>query len=213
MVAEMKQPSGNGHEGALHKIDILLQELPRDENGTVSLGQLTDAMEERAFGLMLLILAVPCCLPFIYLLPQIVAVPMAVLVGQMAMGRKSPWLPEKLRVRRMPVEPFRGVLAKVQKYGGWLERLTHKRFAGLTNAFAARVVGALLFIPCLSILTPLPLTNTVPGVGVALASAGLIERDGLFVVAGVLIALLWVAALLIGGPTLIYLGVDFILNR
>ena len=198
--------------GALEKVDVLLRELPRDDKGTISLGQLSDAMEERAFGLMLLILAIPCCLPFVYLLPQIVAVPMAVLVGQMALGRKSPWLPDGLRSRRLPVEGFRSVLARVRQWGGWLERLTHRRFAGLTNTLAARVVGALLFVPCLSILMPLPLTNTVPGIGVAVASAGLIERDGLFVVAGVTIALAWVIALLIGGPTLIYLGIDLIRN-
>ncbi|MEO1703150.1 MAG: exopolysaccharide biosynthesis protein [Pseudomonadota bacterium] len=202
-----------GQHGALEQVDVLLRDLPRDEGGTISLGQLSDAMEERAFGLMLLILAIPCCLPFVYLLPQIVAVPMAILVGQMAMGRKSPWLPEAMRSRRLPVEGFRSVLARVRKWGGWLERLTHRRFAGLTNTLAARIVGALLFVPCLSILTPLPLTNTVPGIGVALASAGLIERDGLFVIGGVLIALIWVVALLIGGPALIYLVIDLILNR
>ena len=202
--------AGRSHDGALEKVDVLLRELPRDENGTISLGQLSDAMEERAIGLMLLILAIPCCLPFVYLLPQIVAVPMAVLVGQMALGRKAPWLPVGLRKRRLPVEGFRSVLARVRKWGGWLERLTHRRFAGLTNTFAARVVGALLFVPCLSILTPLPLTNTVPGIGVAVASAGLIERDGLFVILGVFIALAWVAALLIGGPALIYVIVGLI---
>lgn len=201
-----------GQHGALEQVDVLLRDLPGDEGGTISLGQLSDAMEERAFGLMLLILAIPCCLPFVYLLPQIVAVPMAILVGQMAMGRKSPWLPEAMRSRRLPVEGFRSVLARVRKWGGWLERLTHRRFAGLTNTLAARIVGALLFVPCLSILTPLPLTNTVPGIGVALASAGLIERDGLFVIGGVLIALIWVVALLIGGPALIYLVIDLILN-
>ncbi|MEO1381031.1 MAG: exopolysaccharide biosynthesis protein, partial [Pseudomonadota bacterium] len=153
------------HSGALERVDTLLRDLPRDEVGTISLGQLSDAMEERAFGLMLLILAIPCCLPFVYLLPQIVAVPMAIMVGQMAMGRKSPWLPDAMRSRRLPVEAFRSVLSRVRKWGGWLERLTHRRLAGLTSAFAARVVGALLFVPCLSILTPLPLTNTVPGIG------------------------------------------------
>ncbi|MEM9880263.1 MAG: exopolysaccharide biosynthesis protein [Pseudomonadota bacterium] len=203
----------SAHAGALEQVDALLRDLPRDTDGTISLGQLSDAMEERAFGLMLLVLAIPCCLPFVYLLPQIVAVPMAVLVGQMALGRKSPWLPDALRARRLPVEGFRSVLARVRKWGGWLERLTHQRFAGLTNTLAARIVGALLFVPCLSILVPLPLTNTVPGIGIAVASAGLIERDGLFVIGGVLIALIWVGLLLIGGPTLIYLAVDTILNR
>ena len=78
---------------------------------------------------------------------------------------------------------------------------------------ATRIIGALLIVPCLSILVPLPLTNTVPGIGVALTAIGLIERDALFVVFGLLIALIWVAILAIGGPALIYLLVNFLLNR
>jgi hypothetical protein len=48
---------------------------------------------------MVLALALPCCLPFVYLIPQIVALPILVLTGQMASGRHVPWLPEKLNTR------------------------------------------------------------------------------------------------------------------
>ena len=51
-----------------------------EDADTISLGALTDGMEERAFGLLLLLLALPCGLPFVYLLPQIVAMPMLLLV-------------------------------------------------------------------------------------------------------------------------------------
>jgi len=51
--------------------------------------------------------------------------------------------------------------------------------------------------------------NTVPGFGVALTSVGLIERDGLFVIGGLLIGLFWVLLLVIGGPAVIYLLVDW----
>ena len=83
----------------------------------------------------------------------------------------------------------------------------------MTSRSATRLIGALLLIPCASILVPLPLTNTVPGIAVALAAVGLIERDGLFVLMGLIGGLIWVALLFIGGPALIYLVVDFVLNR
>ena len=210
--------------GALAKIEAILKphltpQAQSAENGgtedpkaTISLGALSDLMEERAFGLLLLVLALPCCLPFVYILPQLVALPMVVLATQMAMGRRAPWLPETLRQRQLPVAGLLDVVTRAKRYGGWLERLAHPRFPGFTGDRATRVIGALLIIPCLSILVPLPLTNTVPGIGVALAAVGLIERDALFVVLGLIVALVWVAILVIGGPAVIYFIVNFALN-
>jgi len=197
--------------GALAKIEhILRSQNGGDTSAEITLGDLSDAMEERAFGLLLLILALPCCLPFVYLLPQLVALPMVVLAWQMAMGRRAPWLPETLRKRRLPVEGLLEVVDRTRRYGGgFVERLAHPRLVGLTGDRGTRVIGALLVVPCLSILVPLPLTNTVPGFGVSLAAVGLIERDGLFVIAGLLVGLAWVLLLAIGGPALIYFLVDY----
>ncbi|EDQ33145.1 putative ABC-type transport system, permease component [Hoeflea phototrophica DFL-43] len=203
--------------GALAKIEaILTPHLKPSEPGgkaTITLGALSDLMEERAFGLLLLVLALPCCLPFVYLLPQLVALPMVVLAVQMASGRRAPWLPETIRKRQLPVAGLLDVVNRAKRYGGWLEKLAHPRFASLTGDRATRIIGALLVVPCLSILVPLPLTNTVPGIGVALAAVGLIERDALFVVLGVLAGLIWVAILVVGGPALVYFLVNLVLNR
>lgn len=190
--------------GALAKIEhILRQKAGADDE--ITLGALSDAMEERAFGLLILILALPCCLPFVYLLPQLVALPMVVLAWQMAMGRRAPWLPETLRKRELPVAGLLDVVERTKRYGGgFVERLAHPRFVSLTGDRGTRIIGALMMVPCLSILVPLPLTNTVPGFGVSLVSVGLIERDGLFVIAGLVIGLAWVLLLAIGGPALIY---------
>ncbi|MCR9121608.1 MAG: exopolysaccharide biosynthesis protein [Phyllobacteriaceae bacterium] len=196
--------------GALAKIEHILRAQKSGEaSAEITLGELSDAMEERAFGLLLLILALPCCLPFVYLLPQLVALPMVVLAWQMAMGRRAPWLPETLRKRRLPIDGMLDVVDRTRRYGGgFVERLAHPRLIGLTGDRGTRVIGALLVVPCLSILVPLPLTNTVPGFGVSLAAVGLIERDGLFVIAGLLIGLAWVLLLAVGGPALIYFLVD-----
>ncbi|MBT8471009.1 MAG: exopolysaccharide biosynthesis protein [Marinicaulis sp.] len=160
-----------------------------------SLGDVITRLDERAFGLLLLLLALPCCLPFVYLLPQIVALPMLALAGQMAAGRHHPWLPNALNKRRFSIGEFEKVVARGEKYIGWFEKLSRPRLGLLTNHTGARIVGAILLIPTASILVPLPSTNTIPGIGVAIASIGLIERDGVLVIIGLIIGLLWVALL------------------
>ncbi|MEM9618502.1 MAG: exopolysaccharide biosynthesis protein [Pseudomonadota bacterium] len=170
-----------------------------DETPKAQLGDLIDRLDERAFGLMLLLLALPCCLPFIYLLPQIVALPMLALAGQMAAGRPHPWLPGSLHEREFSVTAFQGVVVRSEKYLSWIERFARPRLGAVTSNAGARIVGALLLIPTASILVPLPSTNTVPGIGVAITSLGLIERDGVLVILGLLIGFLWVALLLLLG--------------
>ncbi|MEQ8936003.1 MAG: exopolysaccharide biosynthesis protein [Amphiplicatus sp.] len=163
---------------------------------TASLGDVLDRLDERAFGLLLLLLALPCCLPFVYVLPQIVALPMLALAGQLALGKRTPWFPEKLRRRSFVVRDFRNVLDRSEKYLGWVERLASPRLRAVTGHGGARFVGAILLVPIASILMPLPGTNTIPGIGVAIAALGLIERDGVLVILGLLVGFLWVALLL-----------------
>lgn len=176
------------------------------------LGDIIDRLDERAFGLLLLLLALPCCLPFVYVLPQIVALPMLALAGQMAAGRESPWLPQAMRARRFEIAQFRSVLDRSEKYVRWIERAARPRLAPLTDRFGARVIGVLLFVPILSILTPLPGTNTIPGIGVAIAALGLIERDGYLTIAGLLIGWIWVALLLIFGLEAASVIKDFLVS-
>lgn len=166
---------------------------------TASLGDLLDRLDERGFGFVMLLLALPTSIPFVYVLPQIIAVPMLALAAQMAAGRHAPWLPAKLRARRFETARFKSVLDLTRPYVRIVERFARPRMAPVTGHLGARVIGALFLVPLISVLIPLPATNAVPAAGVAVASLGLIERDGLIVIAGLLISFVWVALLLAFG--------------
>lgn len=124
---------------------------------------------------------------------------MLALTGQMAAGRHHPWLPRKLHERPFSVPAFQKVVKRSARYVGWIERIATPRLRPVTSHFATRLTGALLLIPTASILVPLPSTNTIPGIGVAIASLGLIERDGVLVILGLLIGFAWVGLLLFVG--------------
>lgn len=204
---EHKTDGHNAHQkgGAIAFLLDTLQRL-RERNeplpegpSEARLGDVVEALDERAYGFLLLLLALPCCVPFIYVLPQLVALPMLALAGQLALGRTTPWLPVALSNRTFSIPDFEHVLNRSAKYIGWVERLSRPRLRFLSQSIGIRIVGALLMIPCASILVPLPSTNTLPGIGVAIASLGLIERDGLLILGGLMIGLLWVALLVFLG--------------
>lgn len=184
-----------------------------DEDLEAHLGDVLDRLDERAYGFLLLLLALPCCLPFVYLLPQIVALPMLALAGQLAAGRHHPWLPRALHNRSFSISAFRSVLNRADKYIGWVEKLARPRLRVLTSGVGARLTGALLIVPTASILVPLPSTNTVPGIGVAIASLGFIERDGLLVITGLVIGFVWVGLLLFLGVEASQLIKDWVSTR
>ncbi|MBI1364559.1 MAG: exopolysaccharide biosynthesis protein [Alphaproteobacteria bacterium] len=172
---------------------------PKEGGPTASLGDLLERLDERAFGLIMLLLALPTSIPFVYVLPQIVCLPMLVLAGQMASGRESPWLPKSLRVRTFEIRRFKSVLSGGERYLRFLEHFARPRLAPVTGRLGTRLVGALMFVPLISVLVPLPGTNAVPAAGVAVASLGLIERDGVIVILGLFISFAWVALLLLFG--------------
>lgn len=205
IISTADQPTGDTaalHMTAFDRIDAVLAQAAAGGGARMQLGALASALKERAFGMILLALALPCCLPFVYLIPQIVALPMLVLTGQMASGRHVPWLPEQLKARDFDIAAMRSVVARGRKWFGWAEVFARPRLLTLSGPKASRIIGALLLIPSASILVPLPSTNTVPGIGVAIASIGLIERDGLMILLGLFIGLAWVAFLLISAPLL-----------
>ena len=161
-----------------------------------TLREIFDRLDESAFGAGLFLLALPCCIPFLYGVPQIVALPMMALALQMALGHEQPWLPDALGTRKIDRKGLTQMAAGGRKWLGWIERIVRPRFTVITGKRSERVIGLFLCVFCASILVPLPMTNTVPGFAVAIASFGLMQKDGLMVIAGLVIGTAWVSGLI-----------------
>lgn len=180
-----------------------LDKLASDAQGAkVSLQWIMDQLHERAFGLFMLVLALPCCIPFLYGVPQIVSLPLMFVAAQMVLGRRTPWLPARLAARQVAADDL-GALS--QRAGRWLRRiesLSRPRLTVLTRAPFERIVGAALVVFSASILVPLPGTNTVPGIAVVVVAMGLLQRDGILVCIGAVLGTTWIATLVLAGATL-----------
>lgn len=169
---------------------------------TVTLGWILGQLRERAFGLFLLVLALPCCIPFLYGVPQVVALPLLFVSAQVMIGRRLPWLPARLAARRVATGSLQSLSQRAAPWLVRIEAVSRPRLAALTHRPLDQLVGLALVVFSASILVPLPGTNTVPGIAVVIVAMGLLQRDGLMVILGGVLGSAWIATLIVAGATL-----------
>jgi len=158
----------------------------------MSVAKIIDRLDERAFGLIILLLTIPCLVPG---LPgaQIIAVPIFLLAVQMLFGRNEPWLPDVFMRARIKKSWIASVAAFADKRLNWTERLARPRWRALASGLGERI--AALFMALAAITLMLPITNTIPSLALLLLALGIIERDGVFTALGALVATAWLSAL------------------
>ncbi len=200
-MTDAAHPTDTPARTLLQSIEAMADEAP--EAG-FTLASIMDRLDERAFGAMLFILALPCCIPFLYIVPQIVALPMIAIAAQMAIGRHEPWLPSKLAARQIDKAGLASTARGGRKWFGWVEAIARPRLTFLSGKGPERGIGLVLCLFCASILVPLPGTNTVPGFAVALTAFGLMARDGILILAGLILGSAWIA--------LLVTGLDFVIS-
>lgn len=189
--------SERAYDSTSRTLSALLDDLhAMGKAGAVTVGDLLEAFHERGFGVLLLIFALPAAIPLPGLgINLIVAAPLVILSLQQALGAKQVRLPQRLCRRRISAERLQAIVEASRPWARRLERLLKPRLVFLTHGLSLHIIGILGLIMALSVCVPLPLTNTVPSMGIAIMAAGLLARDGVLVIAGALLGSLWVITL------------------
>lgn len=160
------------------------------EKEETTIGAVLDLIADRGFGLILLILALPAALPLPapgYATPF--GIMMALLGLQMIRGRKTPWLPEKVRKRSVTKSKLERTVKNAGVPLRFVEWVIRPRLSGLARnrAFLA-LVGVIVVLMSISMSMPIPLTNTAPSFVIFVLAAGILEEDGLVLLGGLLLA-------------------------
>ncbi len=163
-------------------------------DGRLTLRAILDALGERAFALIMLLLALPNCIPMVPPIPLICGLLIAFLAAQMVAGRRSPWLPRVLLDWSVDRADAARVLDRARPFIERLERVLSPRLVAVTVAPGLRVVGAWLLLFALALLVAAPIIGQIPlGIAIALAGVGITERDGAVVLAGLAVGAVGVA--------------------
>src|SRR5262245_14948109 len=98
----------------------------------VTMGALRDALDDRGFGVLFLIFALPNLVPVnIPLLSAVLGLPLVLLAAQLAYGRHKPWLPDWLARQSFPRLGFAAVVTHATPHLERAERLLRPRLTGL----------------------------------------------------------------------------------
>ncbi|WP_435164112.1 exopolysaccharide biosynthesis protein [Falsirhodobacter sp. 1013] len=169
------------------RLSEVLEEIAHDPARIrISIADLIDAMAGRAFGALLLIFALPNVLPTPPGTSGILGLPLVFLAAQLMLG-KMPWLPAFIATRSMERASFAALVGKMTPILGRAEKLLVPRLAFMISPLAQRFLGAALLILALVLALPIPLGNMLPALAMTIISLGVLERDGLWVIIGLVL--------------------------
>jgi len=150
------------------------------------LGEIVSHLKGRAYLLLIILLSLPFLTPIP--LPGL-STPFGALIAlialRLSLGQK-PWIPQWIQRRQVPQNLFIKVLSITTRIVAWLERFLRPRQTWVAEGAVPRAAHCvLMFIAALVLLLPLPipLTNSFPAWTILLAAGGLLERDGVAILA------------------------------
>lgn len=151
----------------------------------VSIRLLLDTLGDRAIGALMLVFALPNVIPTPPGTSAILGIPLVFLAAQLTFGMR-PWLPKVIADRSMARADFARVIDKAHPWLAWAERLLKVRLSVLTEPPFEYLVGLLCLILAVVLLLPVPLGNMLPALAICIFSLGIMGRDGLWTIAGII---------------------------
>lgn len=179
------------------------------EEERLTLGEILDSLDHRAYGFVLLLLAAANFTPGPSMpgFSTLFGLPALAMAAQMTLGWSRPWLPPRLARISMKRARFTAVVSKALPTIVRLDRLLRPRLTWLANLTGHRWTGAAAMLQAVLLCLPVPLYPMAPAAALVLMALGMIARDGLMLalghVAGVLalglaVAMVFLAQELLG---------------
>lgn len=168
--------------------EVLIQIAADETRPEITIADLMHLMEGRARAALIFLFAFPNVLPAPPGLSAILGLPLLYLTSQMMLGR-FPWLPKILSERGVRMSSFTAMVDRVLPLLTRAERLLRPRWSWIVGPRAERVLGAFALLLALVVTLPIPLANMLPAFAICLIALGVLERDGLWTVLGILVGL------------------------
>jgi len=166
--------------------DDLARLLALADGGPLPIARVVATMEDRGYALAVSFLAFPFVLP----IPSLgMSAPIGfflALAGLALVRGGTPSLPAFLERRHVAFPALRAMAAALQRARRVSGHVLRPRWAALLRGRARIGIGVSLFVSAiiLALPIPLPLSNFFPAAAILMLALGLLEGDGLMVLAG-----------------------------
>ncbi|MDP3261843.1 MAG: exopolysaccharide biosynthesis protein [Tabrizicola sp.] len=170
------------------RLSVMLDELAGDETrDRIAISDLVVALQLRAYGALLLIFALPNVLPAPPGTSGLLGLPLLFIATQMMLGR-VPWFPQVIAARSMSRADFGTLIERVSPLIARTERLLQPRLMWLSDPVVERGLGAVALVLALVLVLPVPFGNMLPAFTICVIALGVLERDGVWIVGGLVLA-------------------------
>ncbi len=181
----------------------------------VTLFEIKAALHERGFGILIIIFALPLSIP-IPVPPgytTVLAIPLILFSLQLLFNFDSPWMPQWFEKQSFQRSTLALIVEKTSPLLRKVERLMKPRMSFIFYGPGEKVLAFIMLLCAISIAIPLPLTNFIPAIGTTLISLGIMSKDGLLSILGMLVSLCGLTltlVIMIAGPKLIFGAFSFL---
>jgi hypothetical protein len=163
-----------------------------DRSPQVTFADILQLAGERTFGFLFVLLSLPSALPIPapgYSIPF--GIVMFLLAGQLIIGSQKPWLPDKMMYRPLDLKKVQGFLKAGMPWLQRIEVICRPRLTFICTGLTGRVIiGVAIALMSISMMIPIPGTNTLPAMGIFLTGFGLLDDDGAITLAGLVVCLM-----------------------
>jgi hypothetical protein len=152
-----------------------------------TLGWLLENLRNRSFGIIMLLLALVAIAPGVSIVAGLL---LMIPAFEMIVGKPAPVFPRWIVARPLPTRHLAALVQRAVPVLKYLEKAIRPRWPTPFEA-TKRLVGAVVVILNTTLLfTPIPLSNVVPALVIALISLAYIEEDGLLLSIALLAAVI-----------------------
>lgn len=195
MDAALPPPPHTPGRSASAMLEDLIEAFP---GAKVSIGDLLDQLDARAYGMLLLVLALPMCVPNVPGISTIFGILMLFPAIGMVVGARRLWAPKGLRAREIDGDILRHTLRLAIPALKRVEYLIRPRLSSLTRFPLTIAVGLQTLLMALILILPIPFANWPPGMTVAMTALALLQRDGVLMLLTIPAALISVGSVFFG---------------
>lgn len=176
---------------------LLMQLAAAEGDERISVGEIVSRLGDRAPGLLLLLLALPMCIPNVPGISTIFGLLMLAPAMQLVLSRDQLWLPNRVRAWTVPRAALSGALRRATPTLRKVERVIGTRWTMFVLPPAEQLLGLQTVLMALVLMLPIPGGNWPPGITVAATGLALAQRDGRLALltipmAAVSVAIAWV---------------------
>ncbi|QKX01230.1 exopolysaccharide biosynthesis protein [Wolbachia endosymbiont of Dipetalonema caudispina] len=162
-----------------------------NNNKKITLFDIKTTLHERSFGILIMIFSLPLSLP-IPVPPgytTILSIPLILLSLQFLFGFNSPWMPYWLEKKAFKRSTIILVVDKISPILKKIEKFMKPRIPFIFYGPGEKILAFITLLCAIIIALPLPFTHFLPAIGTTFISLGIIGKDGLLSILGILISL------------------------